>query len=113
MSVGMHGWGSALAIGGTDIGNITSISKDGPKRASLDVSTMDSSNTWSEFIPGMKDAGQLTIGLMYDGTTVSQILHAQMTATASTMLITFSDASTYQCSGILTDLGEEVPYEDK
>ncbi len=121
MAVGKHGWGSQLTMGTTTsaVANIISLSSDGPKRAVLDVSTMDSANTWSEFIPGMLDAGQLTVNLMYDGTTVSQILHQQMTATATTFKVWFNDHTTatsrssITAVGFISDLGEELPFEDK
>lgn len=116
MSVGLHGHGCTLTIGGTAVGNITSISGPSIKRDAIDISTMDSTQKYREFIPGMIDAGEVTAELNYDGTTtVSKFLADQLTASAQAIVITFSDSdtATWTGSGFITSLGHTIPFEDK
>lgn len=115
MSTGIHGHGTTLTIGGTAVGNIMSISGPDQSRDPIDISTMESSNKFREFIPGMIDAGELTMELNFDGTTVSSVLDGQLTATASSIVVTFSDAdtATFTCNGFITALGHAIPMDDK
>ena len=115
MSTGIHGHGTTLSIGGTTVGNITSISGPDQSRDAIDISTMDSTNKWREYIPGMIDAGEVSVDLNFDGTTVSTLLQAQLTQTAQTILITFSDSdtATWSASGFITSLGHAIPFDDK
>lgn len=118
MSDGQHGHGTVLSIGGTTIGNIMSITGPNQTRDSLDISTMDSTSKFREFIPGMLDAGEVTIEVNYDsaaGQTANDLNDA-LTQTASTIIITFPPAgatSSFSCSGFVTALGFASPFDDK
>jgi len=115
MSDGTLGHGTILAIGAATIGNITSISGPNISRDSIDISTMDSTNKWREFIPGMLDAGEVTFDVNYDGAdgATANDLNAALAAAASTILITCIDTSTFSCSGFVTALGTAIPFDDK
>ena len=115
MSTGIHGHGSTLSIGGTTVGNIITIAGPDETRDPIDISTMDSTAKWREFIPGMIDAGEATIDLNFDGTTVAALLHAQLTATAQSIIITTSDVdtATFTANGFITALGHAIPFDDK
>ena len=108
-----QGHGSTLAIGGTSVGQIVSISGPNQTRDSIEVSNMGSTSKWREFIPGMLDAGECTADVVYDGTTVATLLAAQLTQTAQTITITFPDSGTWAASGFITSLGHSIPYDDK
>jgi len=118
-NVGIHGYGASLTIGGTDVGNIVSISGPNLTRDSIDISSMDSGTSHRDFIPGMIDAGEITMELNYDGTTVATLLKNQMTASASAVVLTLPDAggvtstSSYTGTGFVTSLGHAVPFDDK
>ena len=121
MSDAEHGYGADFSIGGTTIGNIIRISGPSYARDPIDISTMDSTNKFREFIPGMIDAGEVTFDLNFEGASGggSDILIDQMTATALAMEVVINDAtgtyqkSTWACNGIITALGQEIPFEDK
>ena len=108
-----HGHGTTLTIGGTSVGQIISISGPNQTRDSIEVSNMGSTSKWREFIPGMLDAGECTLDVVYDGTTVATLLAAQLTATANTVAVTFPDSGTWTAAGFITSLGHSVPYDDK
>jgi predicted secreted protein len=112
MTTGYHGHGTTFSIGGTSVGQIVSISGPNLSRDSIDISNMGSTNKWKEFLPGMLDAGECTIELIYDGTTVATLLAAQLTASASTMVVTYPDNGTWSAAGFITSLGHSVSFDD-
>ena len=115
MSDGIHGHGTTLAIGAATIGNITSISGPSQARDSIDISTMDSSDKWREFIPGMLDAGEVTFDVNYDATAgeTADDLQAAIDDDPADITITLPDTSTFVCSGIVTGVGFAIPFDDK
>ena len=112
-TTGLHGHGTTLAIGGSAVGQIISISGPNMTRDSIEITNMGSTSKWREFIPGMLDAGECTADVVYDGTAVATFLAAQLTQTAQTITVTFPDEGTWAASGFLTSLGHSIPYDDK
>lgn len=111
---GTHGKGTTLA-GGTAgaIGYITNISIN-ETMETIDITSMD--DDYREFIASWKDAGEITFTCNYDGSAsgVADKLHtAYATATAEVWTVTFPDASTFACSGLITSLGTAIPFDDK
>ena len=116
MSDGTHGHGTTLIGGSTGtIANVISISGPNQTRDSIDISTMDSSSKFREFISGMLDAGEITFEVNYDGSAAGtgNDLNTALTAAAETWTITFPDTSTWACSGFITALSFGDPYDDK
>jgi len=115
MSDGTLGHGAALTINAVDIGNITSISGPNQSRDSVDISTMDSTAKWREFIPGMIDAGEITFDVNYDGSAAGEAnkLNTAFTAVASEIIVTLIDGSLFTCDGFVTALGTAIPFDDK
>src|SRR5690242_6812321 len=82
---GVDAFGTTLGMGNGDgppetftaVADITSIDVLDIDVDSIDVSSHDSTGQWSEFIAGMKDAGDLGMDLNYDpavhGTLISDI----------------------------------------
>ena len=112
-TTGLHGHGTTLAIGGSAVGQIISISGPNMTRDSIEITNMGSTSKWREFIPGMLNAGECTADVVYDGTAVATFLAAQLTQTAQTITVTFPDTGTWAASGFLTSLGHSIPYDDK
>jgi len=121
MSDGLHGHGAILTLGGTAIGNIISIGGPDMSKDAIDKSTMDSTNKWREFFGGMKDGGEISLEINYDGTALgtANLLAAQMTETAQSVALVFPDgtnstaSSDFSFSGFLTALGHAIPLDDK
>jgi len=117
-SDGTHGHGTALVAGtnGT-VGNIISVSIDGQTRDAVDISTMDSTSKFREFISGMADAGEVTVEVNYDGSAagVANDLNTlyQAGAVATTWTIVFSDTSDFESFGCITNMSVAVPFDDK
>ena len=116
-SDGTHGHGTALVAGtnGT-VGNIISVSIDGQTRDAVDISTMDSTSKFREFISGMADAGEVTVEVNYDGSAagVANSLNTiYQGGTAETWTITMVDTSSFSSAGFITNLSIAVPFDDK
>ena len=117
MSDGTHGHGTTLAgaTSGT-IGNIISASIAGRTRDMIDISTMDSTDKFREFIAGMADEGELTVEVNYDGSdagVANSLNTAFQAATNEAWTITLPDTSTFVCNGIISNLGVAAPVDDK
>jgi predicted secreted protein len=102
----------------TTAGYITNISGPNESRDSIDVSTMDSTNKWRQFLDGMLDAGEASFDLVYDGASGGNAnkLYTLKTTTAMTWQIQFKDNGTnagskWACSGFMTGLGHGVAYD--
>jgi predicted secreted protein len=118
MSDGIHGHGATLGCGGTTVGNIISIGGPNQTRDPIDISTMDSTSKFREFIPGMIDPGEITFECNYDGTAAgtANTLNTWKTNTANTWTVTFNNngtTSSWACSGFMTALGHAIPFDDK
>jgi len=128
MSDGILGHGTSLKVSAntavttvTTIGNIISISGPNGTRDSIDISTMDSTTKFREFIPGMLDAGEVTFECNYDGTAAGTAaeLDALKTNDAQYYHITFNDHTTeasksdVYCKGFITALGHAIPFDGK
>ena len=121
-----HGHGAVLTTdattnfsASTTIGQVVSISGPNHSRDSIDVSNMDSTNKWREFLNGMLDAGELSGDVVYDGTTYASAMADQFTNTTNYWKINVMDgtnaaaSSSIYCAGFLTSLGHSIPYDDK
>jgi len=125
MSDGQTGYGASLAASDgtatTTFGNIISISGPNQERDSVDISTMDSTSKWREFLPGMLNSGELTAELNYDSTAAGTAndLSVALTSGTQTWTISFgesataSNCSSFACVGFMTGLGYAIPFDDK
>ncbi len=129
MSDSLHGHSSSVLISstthptnGTALGNIISIGGPELSRDGLDISTMDSASKYREFLPGMIDAGEVTIELNYDGTAggTANLLSEYLASSVNTaIIIRFGDHATpsseshWDCLGSITALGNAIPFDDK
>ncbi len=107
---GTHGYNTKLLHGSTSpstIGSITSITLPSRTVAAIKVTDLDATNKWESYIPGMLDAGELTLELNFDGSDSgnSNKLNTALTAAAKDWVIVFPDTSTFTCNGFMTSLG--------
>lgn len=122
------GYGVLLYIGtavssvtsGTSVGKITNIGGPNMTKGSIGAGSADSTNKWIDYLPGMIDAGELTVDVKYDGTS---------SGTADKLMTLFSGTGTYAigiyvndhtttssksnlvCVGFLTALGHAIPHD--
>ena len=128
---GLHGYGAQLyydtntdmataVASGTAIANIISISGPDQTRDSIDISTMDSSAKFREFIPAMADAGEVTIELNYVAAQAATLdTYLKNSSTSQYWMIRFNDHTTEESKsqwisqGYMTALGHAIPFDDK
>lgn len=65
----------------TQVAEVTNITWPGYKRDAIDVTFMDSTSGFREFIPGLKDAGEVTVELNWTPSATDPVL-AALTADA-------------------------------
>lgn len=107
----MHGHGTVLSGATTGvIGLIRSMDRGGLERDDIETSTMDSIDKWRTFIPGMKNAGELSMELLYKKENAEKVLTA-FEADAEDWTITYPCGSTFVCSGYLRASSDAIPYD--
>jgi len=107
-------------VGGTftPIANITNISGPSRSRETIDVTTHDSPDGYMEFIGGLKDGGEISLELNYDPTETTHDLDADFESDVPldyriVLLPGTPDEHTWDFKGIITEIGDEFPYDDK
>ncbi len=100
------------------IANVTSIGGPERTRETIDVTSHDSPNGWMEFIGGLKDGGELSCDINYDPAETTHDIDDDFDDTTPrnwqiVILPGTEDEHTWSLKGILTNLGDEFPYDDK
>jgi predicted secreted protein len=102
----------------TTIANVTSISGPERTRETLDVTSHDSPDGWMEFIGGLKNGGEVQLELNYDPSDDTHDLDADFDDDAArnyqiVLLPDTADEHTWSLAGVMTNLSDEFPYDDK
>lgn len=125
MTTGIHGHGAVLSKCATTAfttvttyGQIVSIAGPNHSRDSIDISNMDSTAKWREFLTGIIDAGELSCEVVYDGTTIASGLKTEFTNPTAYWRVLVNDGtdaascSSIYSAGFITALGHEIPFDD-
>jgi predicted secreted protein len=100
------------------IANVTSISGPDRKRETIDVTAHDSPDQYMEFIGGLKDGGEVSLDINYDPGETTHDLDDDFDDDVPrnyrvVILPNTEDEHTWQLKGIMTELSDEFPYDDK
>ncbi|MFM9634384.1 phage tail tube protein [Streptomyces galilaeus] len=101
------------------IANVSDISGPSRSREAIEVTAHDSPDKYREFVKGLKDGGEVEITINYDpGSTTHQALDADFEEDdlrdyQVVVLPGTTDEHTWEFSGLITDLGDEFPHDDK
>jgi len=100
------------------IANVTTIGGPERTRETIDVTDHNSAGGWMEFIGGLKNGGEISLDLNYDPTEATHDLDddfddAVPRSYRIVLLPDTADEHTWQISGIMTNVGDEFPYDDK
>lgn len=105
--------GTTLAIGDTTVGGLTSISGVEISADTIDVTTLDSTGGYREFIGGFKDGGEVSAdGYLSDLGTEEATLAAMVGGDEEECVITFSNGATWTFDGVLTGFSTSADLED-
>lgn len=109
MSKAIKGHGTTLvgSVSGA-VGNIISLGGGGRVRDPVEKTTVESTNECKEFFAGLRDEGELTVELNYDGRdgeAANALNTAHESGAAETWTATLADTSSFACSGFIINLG--------
>lgn len=97
----------------TTIGEQTSVTPFGIAVDSIDASHEESPGAWREFIPGLKDGGEVSLELHYvPGGTAEATLLAAL-ATTKVCRVVFPSGARADFSAFITEVSPEAPLDDK
>ena len=92
-------------VGGTEtvVGRLTSIGEVSPDSEELDVTTLDSTGGYREYMQGFKDPGELEVSGYHDGSDAGQtaLRTAYAAGTSGEVKITFPDGTVVSFSGFV------------
>jgi len=84
------------------IADLTSIGEIGVENSEIDVTTLDSSDNYKEFIAGLKDAGEVSIsGIIKSETNMEDMLELAEDQTIETWEIEFPTGAKWFVSGFV------------
>lgn len=100
------------------IANVTNIGGPDRSRETIDVTAHDSPGGWMEFIGGLKDGGEISLDINYDPAEATHDLDDDFDDDAPrnyrvVILPGTIDEHTWTLKGIMTELSDEFPYDDK
>lgn len=115
MAVVVFGHGATVTYGGFTA-QITGVSGPSLARDAIDITHMGSPNKWREFMPGLIDAGELTLEVHFDPTEAPAIAAAYDPATPTPLTITWPDSANTQFvaeGAFMTGYDVGDPVDDK
>lgn len=77
-------------------------------RDAVERTHMESPEQWREYMPGLKDAGELSLEIAFDPGETPLIA-----GTTGTGTVTWPDSSTWACSMFLTAFSPTAPIDDR
>lgn len=100
--------------GGTydDVAEVTRVKPPAYSRDAIDATHMGSPNSFREYIPGLMDAGEVSIDINYVPST-SDVIIAAMTAGSGDFQITLPNGVKFQFAAVVTAFEPEAPLDDK
>jgi len=108
------GAGALLKKGSTTIAEVTAINGPAITRDTYNTTYMGSA--WQEYIAGLPDPGEISVDLNFlPANTTHTLLHNDMTATAQTYNLLFTDAATttWTMTALVTALSPTAPVDGK
>lgn len=105
--------GTTLAIGATTVGGLTSISGVEISADTIDVTTLDSTDGYREFIGGFIDGGEVSAdGYLSDVGTEEETLVGLVGGAEQSCDITFSNGAKWAFDGVVTGFSTSADLED-
>lgn len=97
----------------TPVAEVTNVDVLDVKVDTTDASSHDSAGQWREFIPGMKDGGELSFDINYDPALHGTIFSAIGIEKNMKIVLTDAGAAEVAFAGIVTGMKASAPYDDK
>jgi predicted secreted protein len=99
----------------SNIAEINNITGPKMKRNTIDVTSLDSTGGYEEFIPGFRDGGEVTLAMNFNVNGYIDMKTDFESDVLGLYRIIFPDTNqtTFDFSGFVTDLGVGIPTKDK
>jgi predicted secreted protein len=99
----------------TAIAEINSISGPDKSRGSIDVTNLDSTGGYREFIMSFRDGGQVSLNMNFSRDGYDSMNDDFETDTSVNYQVVMPDtgATTFEFAGYVMDLGMAIPFDDK
>ena len=93
---------------------IRSISGPDATRETVDVTTLDSAGGYREFIGSLRDGGSISLGMLFNKSSYADMKSDFESDTLQEYQIVLPDTgnTTFEFSGLVTDLPMEIPLDD-
>lgn len=112
----INAFGTLLKMGATEIAEVTNISAPSVSRDSIEYTSHSSAGGFREFMPGLKDGGEVSLDINWDPSNAThQSLYTQLnTGTANTAFsIVFPNAWEFNFNGHVTGFDATAPIDDR
>lgn len=116
------GMGSRFEIGNgadpevfTQLAEVINITPPAMSRDAIDATHMLSPEMWREFIPGLKDGGEVSVEMNFipGGAGESQIMQNLAADETRTYRITFPNGVAWEFAAFVTGFEPDTPHDDK
>lgn len=99
----------------SDIAEVNSIDGPNMSRDTIDVTSLDSTGGYREFIGGFRDGGEVTLEMNFTLTGYAQMKADFESSSRVNYQIVLPDsgATTFDFSALVTSLGTAIPMDDK
>ena len=97
----------------TQIAEATSITWPGYKRDAIEVTYMDSASQFREFIPGLMDAGEITVEMNWIPSATDPVLAALTASTIGQFKLQYNNTINIVFKAIVTSYQMESPLGEK
>lgn len=100
--------------GWVSLGEVKSVSGPSMSRNTIDVTSLASTGGYSEFITGLRDPGSLTFTINFVRSDYNMMKNdfESDTAVDYEMVLPDAQATSFEMSGLVTDLPLDVPFSD-
>ena len=97
------------------LAEINSISGPSMTRDTIDVTSLDSTGGYREFITGFRDAGTISLAMNFTRATYDKMLADFENADAQSyeIILPDDDVTSFEFCGLVTELPLEIPTDDK
>ena len=110
------GVGTQFKRAGVAVAEVNSVTGPNSTRNQIDVTSLDSTGGYKEFIGGFRDGGEVTLNMNFTKATYGLMqndFENDDNSVAYTVLLSDASATTIEFSGFVQSLGFAVPTGDK
>jgi len=113
ISVGTKFYKETASLTYTPIAEITAIDGPSVSRDTIDVTSLDSTGGYKEYVPGFRDSGEISLTMNFTATTYEIMLDDFESDNLINYKIETPDGSTWTFAGYVTELSLSASTGDK